>query len=172
MQVRAFGCLCLLFAGLLASSAQGQDGLRVAVVDIRKAVFSSREGKVAQEQFSKVEDGKLSSLRPKQDELQRLQEEYEKQKYVLSAEALQDRRLRIVKLRRDLERDLRAAEDELQIEQLQLLQPIQKKVERVVQKIGKDRGFTLIIDKSSPGLLFFSDAVDVTDLVIQELNQN
>jgi outer membrane protein len=144
---------------------------KIGFVDLRKAVFSSREGKAVQEQFSKIEEAKAAELRPRQEELRKLEEEYEKQKYVLSPEALQDRRFEIIKMRRDLERDLREAEDDLQIRQVQLLQPIQKKVAKVVEDVGKQNGFTMIVDKSSQGLLFFQESSDITELVVQRLNQ-
>jgi outer membrane protein len=144
---------------------------KIGFVDLRKAVFSSREGKAVQEQFSKIEEAKAAELRPRQEELRKLEEEYEKQKYVLSPEALQDRRFEIIKMRRDLERDLREAEDDLQIRQVQLLQPIQKKVAKVVEDVGKQNGFTMIVDKSAQGLLFFQESSDITELVVQRLNQ-
>jgi outer membrane protein len=166
-RVAAAGCALAVLASPAAALAQE---VRVAFVDLRKAVFNSREGRNAQEQFAKLEEAKLDQLRPRRDELRRLEEEYEKQRYVLSPEALQERRLEIVKIRRDLEREFRAAEDDLQIRQVQLLQPIQKKIARVVQEVGKDQGFTMIVDQSTEGLLFFRDSLDITEMVIQRLN--
>lgn len=145
--------------------------LKIGFVDLRKAVFSSKEGKTAQEQYTKMEEAKEGTLRPRQEEVRKLEEEYEKQKYVLSPEALQDRRFEIIKMRRDLERDLREADDDLQIRQLQLLQPIQKKVAKVVEQVGKDNGYTMILDKSAQGLLFYQEGSDITELVVQKLNQ-
>jgi outer membrane protein len=162
--------LAVFAAGIASSGARAAD-LRVGVVDVRKAVFSSSEGKTAQQQFSKLEDEKMAELRPRQEEVRRLEEEYEKQKFVLSPDALQDRRLEIVKRRRDLERDFNEAQDDLQIRQVQLLQPIQKKIAAVVEDVGKAEGFTLILDKQAAGFLYFDDSIDVTDLVIKRLNE-
>jgi outer membrane protein len=160
----------LVLAVWLVPAAAAAD-LKIGFVDLRKAVFSSKEGKAAQEHYAKMEEAKEGTLRPRQDELRKLEEEYEKQKFVLSPEALQDRRFEIIKMRRDLERDLREAEDDLQIRQLQLLQPIQKKVAKVVEQVGKDNGYTMIVDKSAQGLLFYQDGNDITELVVQKLNQ-
>ena len=163
--------VCL--AGLLlpAPPSLAAESLQIAFVDIRKAIFASREGKTAQQEFSRLEEDKLEELRPMRDELQRLQEEFEKQRYLITEEALAERQLEIMKRRRDLERDIRGAEDDLQIEQLRLLQPIQKKVAKVVEDLGKDKGFILIIDKNARGLLFTDKSFDVTELVIQKLNK-
>lgn len=165
--------LCALLAPLAPLPARAQDnGLRIGVVDRRKAVFNCQEGRAAQEQFAKLEETKREELRPTQELLRALQEEYEKQKFVLSPEALQDKRLEIVKQQRDLERAMREAEDDLQIRQLQLLQPIQKKLARVVKEVGKERDFTLIVDNGTEGFLYFQEGLDVTDVVIEKLNAN
>ncbi len=173
MHTRSIGAAIapLALALLLAPAAARAAEPKFGFVDLRKAVFSSREGKAAQEQFAKLEEAKAAELRPRQEALRKLEEEYEKQKYVLSPEALQDRKFEIIKQRRDLERDLREAEDDLQIRQVQLLQPIQKKVAKVVEDVGKQNGFTMIVDKSTQGLLFFDEGSDVTELVVQRLNQ-
>ena len=68
-----------VLAVLLAPLAtRAQDGNRMAFVDLRKAVFNSQEGRSAQEKFAKLEEEKLKELRPRQDQLRGLEEEYEK----------------------------------------------------------------------------------------------
>lgn len=163
--------LAIAAIGAPASApAQESNGTKIGFVDLRKVTFASEGGKEAEKQFRKIAEDKRAEIRPKEEQLQRLQEEYENQKYVLSAEALQERRLEIMKRTRDLERDMREAEDELQIKQVQLLQPIQKKVIAVVEEVGKEQGLTMIVDKTTQGLLYFSESQDVTDLVIERLN--
>ena len=173
MQKRSIGAWIAplaLAASLVPAAAHAAD-LKIGFVDLRKAVFSSKEGKLAQEKFAKIEEAKEGELKPRQEEVRKLEEEYEKQKYVLSPEALQDRRFEIIKMRRDLERDLHEAEDDLQIKQVQLLQPIQKKIEKVVEEVGKENGYTMIVDKSTQGLLYSLEGNDITELVIQKLNK-
>ena len=162
------GCL----AGLWAPAASAEDSTRLAFVDLRKAVFSSREGKAAQQEFADLEKKKLEALRPLRDELHRLEEEVEKQKYLITEEALQERQLEIMKRRRDLERDIRGAEDDLQLEQVRLLQPIQKKIAKVVEDLGKEKGFTMIVDKNTRGIVYTDKSLDVTELVVERLNKD
>jgi outer membrane protein len=66
---------------------------------------------------------------------------------------------------------VKEVEDDLQIRQVQLLQPIQKKITEVVAELGKQDGFTLIFDRTAQGLVYAPDALDVTDLVIERLNK-
>ncbi|MEE8557724.1 MAG: OmpH family outer membrane protein [Myxococcota bacterium] len=161
-----------LVAGLLGPApVLAEEGPRVAFIDLRKAVFSSRDGKAAQQEFARLEEKKLEDLRPMRDELQRLQEEVEKQKYLITEEALATRQMEIMKRRRDLERDIRAAEDDLQLEQVRLLQPIQKMVGKVVEELGKEKGFAMIVDKNIRGFVYTDKSLDVTELVVKKLNK-
>ncbi len=169
--LRSWITLGCILAVLLPVTARAEDSAKLAFVDLRKAIFASRDGKAAQQQFAKLEESKLQDLKPMRDELQRLQEELEKQKYLITEEALAERQLDIMKRRRDPERDIRSAEDDLQLEQVRLLQPIQKTVAKVVEKLGKDKGFTMIVDKSSRGLLYTDKSMDITELVVQKLNE-
>jgi outer membrane protein len=165
------GAVCL--AGLLGAPnpVPADEGVRIAFVDLRKAVFSSRDGKAAQKEYARLEERKLEELRPLRDELQRLEEEVEKQKFLITEEALAERQLQIMKRRRDLERDIRAAEDELQLEQVRLLQPIQKTIGKVVEDLGKEKGFTMIVDKNTRGFVYTDGSLDVTEMVIERLNK-
>jgi outer membrane protein len=160
--------LALLLA--LPGRAAAADA-KIGFVDQRKAVFSSHEGKDAEKKFGEIVEARWEKLRPRRDDLQRLREEYEKQKYVLSEDALQERQIDIMKRQRELERDSKELEEDLQIEQVKLLQPIQKKLQDLVAQIGKEQGLTLIIDKNAPSLLYFDDSLDVTDLLIEKLNK-
>ena len=159
-----------LATAIVSSAALAADG-SVAFVDVRKAVFSSKEGRAAQQEFSRAEESKLEELRPLRDELGRLQEEFERQKFVLSEDALGARQLELMKKKRDLERDIREAEEDLQLEQIKLLQPIQKKLKDAVERVGKERGFAMIVDKSTAGILYHQSSLDITDVVVKELNK-
>ena len=156
---------------ILSAPALGAAQSKIGFVDQRKAVFSSKEGKQAEKRFSEIVEERSGRFRPLRDDLQRLQEEYEKQKYVLSEEALQERRIDIMRRQRDLERDSKELEEDLQIEQVKLLQPIQKRIQDVIAEIGREQGLTLIVDKSMAGLLYIDDSLDVTELLIEKLNQ-
>jgi outer membrane protein len=156
---------------ILSAPALAAAQAKIGFVDQRKAVFSSKEGKGAEKRFSEIVEERSSRFRPLRDDLQRLQEEYEKQKYVLSEEALQERRIDILRRQRDLERDSKELEEDLQIEQVKLLQPIQKRIQDVIAEIGREQELTLIVDKSMVGLLYIDDSLDVTELLIEKLNQ-
>ena len=167
--------LLLLALGLLPglvvpAVAEAQD-LRLAFIDTRRAVANSKEGKAAEKTLTGLMEKKRDELRPFEEQLKRMQEEYETQRFVLSKEALQERELDLLKRRRDLERDMTAAQEEIEIEERKAMQPILKRIQDVLRDVGKEKGYAMILEKSSPGVLFYEESLDITDLVIQRLNE-
>lgn len=160
--------ICLWLAPAFASAQE----VKVAFVDARRAVAGSKQGKAAKEQLDSVSEKKRAELRPREEELKRLTEEFESQRFVLSKDALQEREIDLLKRRRDLERDFQAAQEELEIEQRKIMDPLLRDVRAAVQKVGESKGFTVILERGSPGVLYFEDKLDITDLVIQRLNED
>ncbi len=157
----------VLLAPAFASAAE----LKIAFVDARRAVAGSKQGKAAKQQLDNVSEKKRGELRPREEELKRITEEFESQRFVLSKDALQEREITILKKRRDLERDFQSAQEELEIAQRKIMDPLLRDVRAAVQKVGETKGFTVILERGSPGVLYFEDGLDITDLVIQSLNE-
>ena len=158
-------------ASLLLPAAALAQGVKIAVVDTTRAASNSKEGKAAEQRLRSMRETKREEFKPKDEQLKRLRDEYETQKYVLSRDALQEREIELLKLQRNLERDLQAAQEEFEIEQRKLMQPILKNILSTVQQIARDRGFDVVLEKTSPGVLFYSDTLDITEEVIQRLNE-
>jgi outer membrane protein len=159
---------------LLPGSALGQEGsevVKIAIVDITRAVGNSSQGKEAEKALTSLMENKRDTLRPEEEELKRLSDEYESQRFVLSKEALQDRELELMKRKRDLERDMAAAREEIEIEERKRMQPIMQRVDRVIRQIGREKGFTLIIEKSNPFVRYYQESLDITDIVTARLNE-
>jgi outer membrane protein len=82
---------------------------------------------------------------------------------------------------RDREDDLQAtqtrvqnfqstAQQDLQDQQARLLQPIQDKLNKALSDVGRENGFTYILDMASGIILYKADnSIDVTDLVKKKL---
>ena len=163
----SLGLALALFVPALPAYAE----FKLAVVDQRRALLSSEGGKAAESTLSQLEDKKKKELEPRSARCKKLQEDVEAQRFVLSDEAIQERMIEFQSCQRDLERDFQAARDEIAVQERKLLAPIAKKLEEVVNAIGKEKQFDLILDRSTPGVLYAPDALDVTDLVIKRLNE-
>ena len=143
----------------------------VAFVDTTRAAANSSKGKAAEQTLKNLREEKRGEFQPQDEALKRMRDEYETQRFVLSREALQEREIEILKTQRNLERELEAAQEEFEIEQRRLMQPILKSILDVVNQVAKDKGYGLVLEKTSPGVLFYSEQLDITDEVISRLNK-
>ncbi len=168
----SFQIAIVTFAGLLlAGPAAAAESVRIAVVNQQRALASSNEGRAAEKALKSLMQKKRTELEPLEQELKRQQEEFESQKYVLSRSALEERKLDLLKRQRDLERSMREAEDDLEIENRRLMQPLVKRIEQALSELGKEKDFTVILETKSTAVLYAEESIDITDLVIKKLNK-
>ena len=156
---------------LFAGSAQAQDA-KLGVVDRGRAISTCQAGKNAQKDLQALQETKQKQLAPMEEQLKSLTQDFESQKFVLSQDALEERRIEIARKKSALERAVEEAREELAIAERNALQPIIQKVDGILSEIGKERGLMMIMERSSPGVLYFSDALDITDVLIDRLNKS
>ncbi|MBN1825919.1 MAG: OmpH family outer membrane protein [Candidatus Eisenbacteria bacterium] len=53
----------------------------------------------------------------------------------------------------------------------ELVRPIVDKINLVLQVIGDDEGFTIVLDAAVGGIVYAADGLDLTDRVLEELNK-
>ncbi len=59
----------------------------------------------------------------------------------------------------------------LERRQNELITPVVKKISEVIQKIGESEGLTIVFDASAAKVLYAEPGLDITDLVLGELNR-
>lgn len=109
-------------------------------------------------------------IQTKQKELKDLQSDIKKQALVLSLEARQDKELEYKTKVRNYQDLARVTQRKYQAAQDDLLRPISKLLEQVVNKYAADNGYTMIFDTSA-GLLYVDQAADITKNIMVEFNK-
>jgi len=159
-----FVVLCLLAFNAGAAHAQA---VKVGYVDVQEF----QEKSVA---FQKIRDklkGQFEALQKKlEDEknaLMKLEDDFRKQSMMLSLDAKDDKRNALEKKRRyykylyeDLSEQMKDAERDATRRVLQEL-------EGVVRDLAKKEGYTVILERKTPGLIYIDDAVNITDKMIK-----
>ena len=52
-----------------------------------------------------------------------------------------------------------------------LMQQIMKELTKIVAAIGKDKGYTAIVERSTGGVVYMSPSADITEEVIKEYDK-
>jgi outer membrane protein len=158
-----------LLAGSItvASTAVGEP--RLAVVDTQRAVMETEDGLRAQATLKKHFDQRQRDLDRKQNQLQQEREDIEKQKGVLSKEALATRIDKWQKEMTQLQTVFVDYNKELQKKQNELTQPIVQKTMAVIRRLATQNGYDVVIDKQA--VPYSRSDLDLTDRVITAYNQ-
>lgn len=151
---------------LFGTTASAQ--MKMAVVDVQRAVMQSEDGMRAQATLKKVFDSRQQELNKRQTDLQKQKEEIDKQKTVLSQAALQKKVDDWQKEMVELQQTFVEYNKELEKKQKELTDPIFERVLGAIKRIAGTDGYDLIVDRAT--VAFARGDLDLTDRVIQISN--
>lgn len=161
-----FGLASLLLWGTAAQDAP----IKIGVVDIDQAISSTEEGKAAREEFARKQREAEAELQPMYERYKELEDELKAKKFVLSDEALFQKQLDLAEMRNQIQNKMKELEGQLKVDQKRLEGPLTAKLIDIIEEIGKSRGFTIILRRGTPGVLYTREALDITDIVIEKYN--
>jgi outer membrane protein len=161
----AFFVLALSFA---SRTSDAQQAMKVAVVDVQRAVMQTEDGLRAQATLKKLFDSRQQELNKRQVELQKQKEEIDKQSRVLSQQALQKKVDDWQKQMVELQTTFVEYNKELEKKQKELTDPIFERVIGTIKRIAGTDGYDLIVDRAT--VAFSRSDLDLTDRVIQVAN--
>ncbi len=162
--------VCILSLGMLiffASPAPGAEPLKIAYVDMQKALNFCEAGKEAKKQMTLEVEKMQKSFMGKQKELEKLKEDLEKRGKVLSATVRTEKDREYQVELHDLERLKRDYEEGLKQKDRELSDQILRNLDAIIKKMGEEGKYTLILERNQPPIIYISNAVDLTDDVIK-----
>lgn len=163
--------LSLLVAAVaLPGLAQSSAPTRVAVINVQRVLLESNQGKVAREKLEKVALQKQEKAQAMRTEIENLEKEISTKRLSLSQDKLEEMTKAYDEKKISLQRFAQDADRELKTEEQKTLIELEKSIRPVIDQIGKEMGFALIFNKLEAGLVYASDAVEITDMVIKRYN--
>jgi outer membrane protein len=140
---------------------------KIAYVDIQKAVNECNAGKEAKNAITK-ELEKIQRLNAeKQKDLQTMKESLDKQTPMLNPDARTTKEKEFQSKLRDYQRWVDDNQKDIQQKTQEKERNISIGLVKVIQKVGADEGYTLILERNENIVLYVSKAIDITDRVIK-----
>lgn len=161
----------ILFMGILVSVGTAQPALDVAVVDLLKAFETSAAGQQVVDQLKNKEQEIRNEIIDIENETQKLQTKYNTQKLTLSMDAQQQLLTDIDRLKTKRSRVEEDRTKEYRDLQMRLLGKLRNEILPVVNNIAREKGFSLVLDVSSSGVVYFNQTIDITEEVIKRYDQ-
>jgi outer membrane protein len=161
----ALGLFVFLAGPVLAAD------LKVAVVDLQQVLEKSEPGQKAISQLQEDFKGMKEELDEKKSKVDQLREQIQKQSLVLSQEAQIDKETEYKQKVRDFQSLYQSYQKKMKLKEQKLREPIIKELVEVIRDYGKENNYTLVMDKKNSGVIYNSDAIEVTSKIIVELNK-
>jgi outer membrane protein len=146
-------------------------GTRIGYVDVQRVIVRSVAGLAAREQLEREKATMQKDVDARRGEVEKLRDEIEKKGLVLSGDARREKEESLQRKVRDLRRVAEDLEKELQRKEQQATQKILQELTGVIEKVGKERGYLLIVEKRSGGVIYGDADADVTDEIIKLYDQ-
>jgi outer membrane protein len=167
----AIPAILLLLIISFSESAFSAEDVKIGVIDLTKVIEMSDEGTKAKKEINaKIEDAE-AKIKKIEERLVSMKVEIEKEAMLISEAELekkereyQDEFLKYQRIVEDYKYEINERDSELS-------GLIISKTKDIVDKIGEEEGYTVILEETDSMVLYHDDAIDISDRVIRELNR-
>lgn len=163
----------LMILAVFALTAVGASAQKFALLDMEYILKNIPAYERANEQFNRVSKKWQAEVEALNTAAATMYKNYQNESVFLSQEqkkAKQDDIMKKEKAAADLKKKYFGPEGELFKKRASLITPIQEEVYNIVKEISEQRGYSLVIDRSSDnGIIFGSPRIDISNEVLQKL---
>ena len=143
---------------------------RVGFVDIQKAVISTKEWKKSFEDFKKDFANEKKKIKSRETRIKKMLADLNKQSFVLDPELKKKKEDKFRKEKVAFERYVQDQNAEFSKSEKEMTQKILLKMMKVIQKIGKDKKYTMILEQKV--VLYHDKGNDLTSLATKTYDRS
>ena len=148
-------------------AAAPASSLKIGYIDVQRVLARSAAGVAAREQLEKERAGIQKEMDGRRQELEKLRDEIEKKGPLMTADARREKQEQFDRKRRDAARAADDYQKELEKREATLLQKVLQEMGGVIERVGKEKNYFMIVEKRNAGVLYATADADLTDEVIR-----
>ena len=164
-----FVVMALLLSG---TSVFAADAPKIGIVDLVKALNESEAGKKAKSDLEFLIKTKQGVIDEKGKAIEKGKNDLEKQASVLSQDARKAKEEELERMIRDYQRIVSDSQNEVKKKEGELTGEILKDIRSIIQKMGQDEEFALILENAEGQILYSKKELDLTETVIKKHNES
>jgi len=171
--VLVVGVVMVFFLEGYAQAAQAASAtVKIGVMDLQKLQKNSKAFQKAGSVVKKKFDDMQQKLDQERDALAKLEDEFKKMSAMLSLDAQEDKKKELEKKRRYYKFLYDEFTQDMKDTEVEAIKKIMQELEKVVSKMAEKEGYTLILERRILGLIYFNDAIDITDRVTEAYDKS
>lgn len=149
-------------------AADSTGSVKFGYVDLNRALNEVKEGQTAKAKLEADGKAKKQKLEIMQNELKAAKEDLDKQRLVLPSDKVKEKEALLQQKFLELQKTSMEFEQQFGQAESNYIKPIGEKIQKLIQEIGKEDGFTMIVPKEVA--LYSVSGTDLTDKVINRYN--
>jgi outer membrane protein len=167
----AFAAIAVVAVLFGSASRSGAQTFKIGFIYMDEIRQKGQPYLEAIQRLQTVSQQRQQEAQTKQGEIQRLQEQLQRQASLMTEQRRTQSETQIRQKVTEYEQWAGQAQQEMQQQQLQAVQPLDERVMQIVERIANERGYDVVLDGSAVAFIKNKDQNNITEAVIQALNQ-
>ena len=152
-------------------AAETPANMRLATVDMQKALQTVEGGKKARGQLESEFNKKKAELQKEESEIKKLHDEFQKQSLVMNEQTRAKKQGELQKRIMELQEKTARSQMEIQKKEQDLTLPIVANLRDIIKKLAEEKGYNMVLEKNENAVLYSQDKDDLTEEVIKLYNK-
>lgn len=159
--------LAAVLTAALVNTAFAQQNAKIGVINSQDVLEKSTEGKKVIATLQQRDRKSQSDVAKLDEDIRQLETRLSTQRLTLSEEAALQLNSDLERKRKERQRYAEDAVRDIQEMQFRLYSKLQNELLPIIEQMGKERGFDIILDLTKSGAVYFSPSIDITAEVIK-----
>jgi outer membrane protein len=156
---------------MAAAQAPAPPPQKIGFIDVQRVLARSQAGVAAREQLEREKATMQKEMDTRRVDMEKLREEIEKKGPLMTAEVRREKQELFERKRRDAARLADDFQKDLEKKESGLLQRVLSDLASIIERVGKQKGYWLVVERSRGGVLYATNEADLTDEVIRAYDQ-
>lgn len=155
---------------LVVGSSTALAEIKIAYVDMQRALLEVDDGKAAKATLEKLKGDKQKQLDSEQETLKKAKADFDTQKAMMKDDVRRQREEELTEKLGRLQMIYATLQKELAGKEAGLTKDIFKRMARILEKMGKEQKWTMIFEKTESSVLWAEQSLDLTNELIRRYN--
>ncbi|MGD0836870.1 MAG: OmpH family outer membrane protein [Polyangia bacterium] len=143
--------------------------LKLATVDLRRALGETEEGRKARATLKKDFDKKQKELDEQQEDVKKAIEDLNKKRTLLPADTVRQKEAELQERVNKVQQTYMRHQQDLAAKEEEATKPIVERLQRIIAKIATSENLTMVFDQNM-GVVYAKPHLDLTNEVIRRFN--
>ncbi|MCK6569820.1 OmpH family outer membrane protein [Myxococcota bacterium] len=162
--------LLISLSMLLVAHGVAQAEVKLAFVDMQRALLEVDEGKKAKSTLEKMKSDKQRQLDGEQEALKKAKADFDTQKAMMKEDIRRQREEELAEKLGRLQMLYATLQKELAGKEAELTKDIFKRMAKILEKMGREQKWTMIFEKTESSVLWAEQSLDLTNELIRRYN--